>query len=306
VKEGAAADRAMQTAARKTTSRRELGRNPQFAEISPELGEIDEIAFDAAMAADPDATLSLLAEMTGALDAGLSEAARRLAGSIMVDVARRGASRRRGIGRLVSQRFRGDGDDVDIDGSLDAIIAARATGEPVDADGLRTMSWIKPAIAYCLLLDRSGSMTGKPLATSAMAAAAMSLRSTDYSVIAFAADAVVVKSQSAEKSVDLVVADVLCLRGFGTTDVGLALREAHRQLAPSRAGRRITVLLSDCRSTSGDGAIAAAAGLDELVILAPEGDSADADVFARAVGARLALVAGPAQVPQALRSVLSE
>jgi VWA domain containing CoxE-like protein len=306
VKEGAAADQAVQLASRKTTSRQELGRNPEFADISPEVGEIDEIAFDEAMAADPDATLSLLAEMTGALDAGLREAARRLAGSIMVDVARRGVTRRRGVGRIVSQRFRGEGDDVDLDGSIDAIVAARALGEPVDAEGLRILTWVKPATAYCLLVDRSGSMTGKPLATSAIAAAAMSLRSSDYSVVAFAADAVVVKSQSAEKSVDRVVSDILCLRGFGTTDVGLALREAQRQLAPTRAGRRITVLLSDCRSTSGDGAVASAAGLDELVILAPEGDSAEAEAFARAVGARLALVAGPTQIPEALACVLSE
>jgi Mg-chelatase subunit ChlD len=296
----------VQLASRKTTSRRELGRNPAFADISPEVGEIDEIAFDEAMAADPDGTLSLLAEMTGALDASLRKTARRLAGSIMVDVARRGTTRRRGIGRMVSQPFRDEGDDVDIDGSLDAIVAARGVGEPVRTEGLRSLSWVKPATAYCLLVDRSGSMTGKPLATSAMAAAAMSLRSSDYSVIAFAADAVVVKSQSAEKSVDRVVSDILCLRGFGTTDVGLALREAQRQLAPTRAGRRITVLLSDCRSSSGDGAIAAAAGLDELVILAPEGDSAEAEAFAQTVGARLAIVVGPTQLQQALAALLSE
>jgi hypothetical protein len=44
--------------------------------------------------------------------------------------------------------------------------------------------------------------------------------------------------------------------------------------------------------------------LEEVVILAPAGDDAEARVFAGQVGARLALIDGPTDVPGALREVL--
>ena len=63
-----------------------------FAEISPELGELDESAFDELMAEDPDEALALLADMNGATDERLRALARRLAGRIMVDLARNGVA----------------------------------------------------------------------------------------------------------------------------------------------------------------------------------------------------------------------
>ena len=54
--------------------------------------------------------------------------------------------------------------------------------------------------AVCLLVDRSGSMGGRPLATSAVAAAAVAcaLRA-DHSVLAFGPDVVVAKAQDVPK-----------------------------------------------------------------------------------------------------------
>jgi VWA domain containing CoxE-like protein len=305
-KEGAAADQAIQQANSKTKSRRELARHDQFDEVSPEVGQIDEVAFDDAMARDPDAALAMLADMTGATDEALRTLARRLAGSIMLDLGRRGRTRQRGIGKLVSQPFRPDGGDLDLDSSLGALITARATRTAVDVDELRVSGWMKPATAYCLLVDRSGSMTGTPLATSAVAAAAVAHRAEDFSVVAFAEDAVVAKSQDSDKAAERVVTDVLILRGFGTTNVALALRTAQIQLSRSRASRKITVLLSDCRSTAKGDMKTAAAGLDELVILAPEGDADDAFAFGLAVGARVVTVSGPSDIPGALAAALND
>ncbi len=296
----------MQQAARKTKSRRDLARHESFDDISPELGEIDEVAFEEAMAADPDATLSLLADMTGATDEKLRALAQRLAGMVMVDLARRGRTRQRGIGRLVTQRYRADGGDLDLDSSMDALLISRATGDLVEVDELRISGWVKPATAFCLLVDRSGSMTGRPLATSAVAAAAVAHRAADYSVVAFAADAVVAKGQDSDKPVERVVTDVLTLRGFGTTDVPLALRTAQSQLARSRAGRKITVLLSDCRSTGTGDLLAAAAGVDELIIVAPAGDAEEALALGLAVGARVVTVEGPSDFPSALARALDD
>jgi hypothetical protein len=69
-------------ARRKTTSRRALEQQPHFDEISPEVGELDEDALSRALDEDPDDTLALLAELTGATDPELRELARRLAGRL--------------------------------------------------------------------------------------------------------------------------------------------------------------------------------------------------------------------------------
>ena len=148
-------------------------------------------------------------------------------------------------------------------------------------------------------------MGGKPLATSAVAAAAIAWRApSDYSVIAFGKDVVAAKSQDVDKPGERVVDDVLALRGFGTTDLAGALTAAREQLARSKAGRKVTILLSDCRATVEGDPIAAASQLDELLVIAPEGDSAEAETFAQRVGARVATVSGPSSVADAIAQVL--
>lgn len=286
-------------------SRRELARHEQFEQVSPEVGEIDEDAVDEAMEEDADAMLALLADLTGATDPKLRELAKRLAGRLFLDVSKRGPVRPRGIGKMATMPYRPEDGDIDLDSSMEEIIGARGERRAIDADALRVRGWVRPSTAISLLVDRSGSMGGKPLATSAMAAAAVAWRSpADYSVIAFGKDVVVAKSQNSTKSGEQVVNDVLSLRGFGTTDLAGALRAAGEQLSRTRAGRRITVVLSDCRATVEGDVEAAARSLDEVVVLAPAGDDAEARVFADRVGARLAVVDGPTDVPAALREVL--
>ena len=286
-------------------SRRELARHEQFEQVSPEVGEIDEDAVDEAMEEDADAMLALLADLTGATDPKLRELAKRLAGRLFLDVSKRGPVRPRGIGKMATMPYRPEAGDIDLDASMEEIIGARAERRAVDADGLKVRGWVRPSTAIALLVDRSGSMGGKPLATSAMAAAAVAWRSPeDYSVIAFGKDVVVAKSQNSTKSGEQVVNDVLSLRGFGTTDLAGALRAAGEQLSRTRAGRRITVVLSDCRATVEGDVVAAARSLEEVVILAPAGDDAEARVLAGQVGARLAVIDGPTDVPGALREVL--
>ncbi len=303
--EGDDADAAVAEAGRRTQSRRDLSRHERFEQVSPEVGMLDEAALGDAMAEDPDEALALLADLTGATDPALRELARRLAGRLFLDIARRGPTRRRGIGRIVEQAYRPDGGDLDLDASMDALAEARARGGAVDPERLRVRGWRRPGLALCLLVDRSGSMGGQPLATAAVAAAAVACRTPDdYSVLAFAKDVVAAKSQDVPKPSERVVTDVLALRGFGTTDVAGALRAAQEQLARSRAGRRMAVLLSDCRATVPGDAAAAARGLDELVIVAPAGDADEARALADAVGARLATVRGPSDVADALTRAL--
>ena len=257
------------------------------------------------MVDDPDEMLAMLADLAGATDQRLRDLARRLAARLFLDLARRGPSARRGVGRLIEQPYRPDGGDLDLDASFGEIVEAAAAGAAVNAERLRIRSWSTPDTALCLVLDRSGSMGGKPLATAAIAAAAVALRSpASYSVLAFGKDVVAVKSQGSDKSSERVVSEVLSLRGHGTTDLAGALRSAGEQLNRSTAARKIVVLLSDCRSTVEGDVHAAGAALPELVVVAPAQDCEEAIRFASDCGARIATTAGPSHVIEALAAVL--
>lgn len=271
--------------------------------MSPEVGELDEAAIDEAMRDNPDDTLSMIADLTAATDPKLREAAKHLAGRLMLDLAGSTTHQRRGIGRIVTRPFRGEG-DIDIDASSEAFEGI-GSQRRVKVDELFARTWSKRDTALCLVVDRSGSMGGKPLATSALAAAAVALREPDdYSVIAFGRDVIVAKSQDIPRPGADVVNSVLTLRGFGTTDLAGALRAAAEQLSRSRAARKVVVLLSDCRATETGDVEAAARAVDELCIVAPEGDDAEARTLASSVGARITTVSEPTDVPSALTVVL--
>lgn len=252
---------------------------------------------------DPDETLSMIADLTAATDPKLRAAAKQLAGRLMLDIAGSVARPRRGIGRIVTAPFRGEG-DIDIDASTDAFEGS-GSQRRVKVDELRARTWAKRDTAVCLVVDRSGSMGGKPLATSALAAAAVALREPDdYSVLAFGRDVIVAKSQDLQRAGEDVVNSVLTLRGFGTTDLAGALRAANEQLARSRAARKVVILLSDCRATEPGDVEAVAGSVEELCIVAPDGDDAEARALAASVGARIATVAEPTEIPAALVAVL--
>jgi Mg-chelatase subunit ChlD len=102
-----------------------------------------------------------------------------------------------------------------------------------------------------------------------------------------------------------VVDGVLALRGHGTTDLAGALHAAGQQLARSSAGRKITVLLSDCRATEPGDATAAARALEELAIIAPAGDDEEAGELARSVGATITSVAGPSEAAEAVTRLIA-
>lgn len=304
MKEGAAAEQAVAQASKRTVSRRDLARHDGFEQISPEVGELDEAAFDEMFADQPDEALALLAHMTGATDRRLAELARRLAGRLAVDLVRvRGAAPRRAVGRLATRPWRGDGGDLDVEASLEAVVEARAAQRAVDPHDLAVRTWARPTLAVALCVDRSGSMGGAPLAAAALAAAAVAFRvPDDASVLAFSTDVVVVRSQNVPRPAEPVVADVLALRGHGTTDVAGVLLAAGEQLRRSTATRKVTVLMSDCRANVPGDVVAAARDLDELVILAPATDVDEAQRLATAVGARLVTLDpdAPSTVPERL------
>jgi len=314
VLEGDEARDAVARGARATVARRDLARRSRFEELSPEVGDLDVEAVEAALEEAPDETLELLAEMTGATDERLRGLARSLAGRVLVEVARTGVHGRPGVGRLRAATGSGEG-DLDLDASLESIAGARASRRPPSVEDLVHRRWERHDTAVCLVVDRSGSMSGRRLATAALAAAAVVLRyGAAASVVAFSDEAVVLAGASSTdadgpgRPAEDVVDDLLRLRGSGTTDVGLGLRAAVAQLRRTDAARRVVVLLSDCRSNVGDEVVPAAAvamGEVELAVIAPADDDADARDLAAAVGCRLATIAGPSDAPAAIATAVS-
>jgi MoxR-like ATPase/Mg-chelatase subunit ChlD len=305
VREGPEAREALADQRRQTVSRRMLGRHQRFEQVSPQVGILDQEAFDDAMAENPDETLALLADLTGATDQHLRELARRLAGRLMVDLTRNGEARRRGVGRMRTEKFDEEGGDLDIDASLEPLQLARARGVAPDLNELRARVWTRPASAICLVVDRSGSMGGDRLAAAAVAAAAVSWRAPgDYSVLAFSDHVVVIKAQDVWRGPEVVVDDLLTLRGHGTTDLSLALRVARSQLTRSNAARRLVILLSDCRPTAGGDPVGEARALDELFVIAPAGDSDEGEALACSAGGRCAALDGPFGIPAVFARLL--
>ncbi len=290
-------------------SRRELTGDEVFEQISPEVGELDEAALDRLLESDPDAVMTMLATLTAAVDDTLRAKARAAACRIAIDIARQGPAVRGRVGRLRSRPLDDGGGDLDVDAAVEAVAAAGG-GVPDPAE-LREVIWERPDTALCLVVDRSGSMRGEALATAALAAAAVSCRAPGaHAVLAFAGEVDVLRhmgeppvvgAEGAEPLID----QVLGLTGHGTTDLAGALSAAGSQCALAAAGRRLTVLLSDCRATEPGDMVAAASALDELVVLAPADDDAEAQTFCNLVGARCVSVSGPADVVRALDEALS-
>lgn len=290
----------------RTTGRSELARNPKFAELSPEVGELDLEALDAALDEDPDDTLTLLVEMSHATDQTLRDAVRRLAPRLILDQTRRGIPRNRGVSKprpVPAHR----GGDLDLDRSMDAIVGARAEARHPSLDEMTAVQWARPDLAICLVIDHSGSMNGARLTTAAVTGAAcLTFAPQEHAVLAFAASTRVLKPLSEAGRATRTIEQILALRGHGTTGLAEALLTAQVQVGAARARRRVVLLLSDCRVTDEVDAVPVARGIDELVILAPAGDDDEARRLARESGARIASIDSVLDVPGALNRLLAD
>jgi len=276
----------------RTAGRRELARHPRFAEVSPELGVLDEQAMRSVLHRDP-AGFELLAAMTTATDEHLRAAAIRLSARIVLEHTRAGRASMRGISRLRPARGATEG-DLDIDASIEGISTARMQARPVVHDDLTTLRWARPRTAFAVVVDRSGSMTGPRLAAAATLAAACALRAPqEHAVLSFASTVDVIRPLISDIEPAAVAERLLRLRGHGVTRLAEALHAAQEQLGPARARRRVVVLLSDCRSTDDDDTVGTARSLEELVILAPADDHEQAAHLADLSGARWGTIVHP-------------
>jgi magnesium chelatase subunit D len=288
--------------ASRTHSRRQLAQqHPAFEEVSPETGELDPEAFDAAVAVDPEAAAAMLADMAVATDVALRAAARRLAGRVFLQLGRVGPTKARGTRRLGPSR--GLDGDLDLDRTLDAWTPS-ASRRPAVED-IVTRTWTAHRRAVCLVVDISGSMQGLAVALAAVAAAGVIVANDagreklQPSVLTFSSGVKVLQAQGARRPPEDLLSELVALRGHGTTDLAAALREASIQLASAVADERMVVLLSDCLHTAGDDPADALAGIDRLHVLVPLG-GAEAEAAARPLAAR---GGGRAQIVRRLAEV---
>ena len=304
---GEDARKAVQEAARRTNGRQELRHKHQhFDEASPEAGFLDRQVIEDLAGRDPDAAASMLADMANATDATVRADARRLAARLFVRLAKQGVADRRAVRRLVTSGDLTAG-DLDVEATLHRTEGRR----PTYAQDFLVRQWSGAERAICLLIDRSGSMSGKAVAMASVGAASVLVASgerADCSIIAFARDTIVLQEQGRRRPTDLLIGEILSLRGKGVTDLGLALRGARRQLGRASARDRVAVLLSDAMSTEGPDPLTALRGLDRLHVLgtSDEAESVEAgSALARRGGGWYRTCTSIAQLPRALTMLLS-
>src|SRR5215831_3382648 len=279
-------------AARRTLGRAELAaRHESFGALSPEVGRLDEDLLAELLAADPDTAVTLLADLARATDRELRAAAQRLAARVFFRLGAAGRKPARGTRRLGAGRADGD---LDLEATLD-----RWSGPwPPEAGDLVTRSWRARRRTLCLLIDHSGSMSGRAVAIAAVAAASAVLAASDGgwgggrgfapAIVAFSGGVTVLQARGTRRDPAGLVGDLVALRGHGMTDLAAALRAAAAQLGDAATGERVAVLLSDCLPTaSGDPALALT-GIGRLHVLCPlptaEAERAAADLARRGGG----------------------
>jgi hypothetical protein len=238
--------------------------HPGFEQVSPQAGRLDARALQTQFARDSDAALALLADLAVATDPALRRQARRVARRLLPALGRAG-QRRQGTRRIVARTGALEG-DLDLDRTLERSLGRR----PRDSRELVARQFVAAPRTVCLLVDRSGSMSGHSVALAAVAAAAVVSAAGERlrcSVVAFASEPLVLLPYDRARPASAVVDDLLSLRGHGTTDLARALAVASQQLEHAPAAGRAAMLLSDALYTKGDDPLQAAGALDCLHVL---------------------------------------
>jgi Mg-chelatase subunit ChlD len=288
-------------------------RHERMDEVSPEVGALDEAALAAALEDDLDEGTSLLVDLARATDPKLRERARRLAASLLVPAARiEGPSRPGGSSRIGPVPEAGF--DLDVDATLERLGEQAHVGG-FRAEDLRWRGWRRPGRAVILLVDASGSVTGPPLTTAVVTAAALAARrgpADELAVLAFWSRSVVLRHIREPGPADRALDRLLALRGGDTTDLAGGLRAALTQAGEATVNRRDLIVLTDGMANEGGdplsvAATAGAAGASVHVLaLVPDEDAlAACRDLASAGGGRMEALATAREAPAAVARLLA-
>jgi Mg-chelatase subunit ChlD len=200
----------------------------------------------------------------------------QIAGRLMIPRPRKDITAHRGAGELVSMRYRGGSDDIDLDRTLDALVE-----HPVpEDDDIVVCERIRTRRSVALLVDVSGSMRGERVRTAAATVGALAgeLARDDLAVIAFWSDAAVLNHLGQRVAPRRLLDTMLRIPARGLTNVAFPLQVAARELGrvPARDAR--VLLLSDCVHNAGPDPRRLAARLPRLDVLLDTSGEHDTDL----------------------------
>jgi Mg-chelatase subunit ChlD len=237
----------------------------------------------------------------GEADPAVLRRAREIAARLAVVRPRRDLTGRPGAGELVSVRYRGGSDDIDLDATLEHLVE-----HPVpDEDDVVVRDRVRTRRSVVLAVDVSGSMRGERVRTAAatVGALAAELSRDDLSVIAFWSDAAVLAHLGTPVPPSRLLDTLLRIPARGLTNVAFPLQVAARELARAPARDARVLLLSDCVHNAGADPRVAAARLVRLDVLLDTSGEHDPDLardLARVGRGRLARIRGHRDVAPAV------
>ena len=199
------------------------------------------------------------------VDAAALRRAREIAARLALPRPRRETAARGAGGELVSRRYRGGSDEIDLDATLAALVEHP---HPTDEDIL-VRERIRIRRAVVLLVDVSGSMRGERIATAAATVGALAgeLADDDLGVIAFWSDAAVLAHLGQRRDPRELLEDMLRIPARGLTNLAFPLAVAARELAGARSTDTRVILLSDCVHNAGPDPRQTASALPRLDVL---------------------------------------
>jgi Mg-chelatase subunit ChlD len=252
-------------------------------------------------------TLAEVEDSELAVDAETIRRARQIATRLAVPRPRRDATARRGAGELASLRYRGGSDDIDLDRTVEQLIA-----HPLpDEDDIIVRERVRTRGSVLLLVDVSGSMRGERVRTAAatVGALAAELARDDLSVVAFWSDAAILSRLGQHVPASALLDKMLRIPARGLTNVAFPLQVALRELAriPARDAR--AVLLSDSVHNAGPDPRPFAARLPRLDLLLDTSGEQDPDLareLARLGRGRLRRIRTYTDVAPALGAIFTD
>lgn len=241
---------------------------------------------------------------TRRVDGRVADEAKRIAELLSLR-RRRPEGRTRGRSRITSTRYDGNGDDLDLDATIEVLAERR----PLRSEDLVVRRPTQQPRSIALVADVSGSMTGDKALISAAAIGALvaELAAEELTIVAFWSDVAVLRARQSRLDPMAVIDDLLRIEPRGLTNVHVGIELAARELAHSALERRCIVLLSDCVHNAGPDPREAARRAPTTHVLLERTGEHDrwlAERIARAGGGRLGQVAQLAEVAPALDALL--
>ncbi|MGC5629229.1 vWA domain-containing protein [Georgenia sp. Z1344] len=253
-----------------------------------------------------DGVVVALEDLEEDADAEALRRAREIAAALAIPQPPRRENARRGLGDLESLPFVGGADEIDLEATVDNLVA-----NPVpDARDVVVRERIRQRRAVVLVVDVSGSMRGERVRAAAAAVGALvgELGRDDLSVVAFWSDAAILAPMGRGVSSSEILELLVRIPARGLTNVELPLRLARDELAtvPGAEGR--VLLLSDCVHNAGPDPRSVASTLPRLDVLLDTTGEKDVDLGRDLAGlgrGTLETVRSHRDLPAALSRILA-